>query len=993
MVLIHQYLINEGERMARPSKGKKAIKSQQKTARPEKTAQIAPETAIKTEPLAQTTQAVQAEKPKNTLQKADPKKTDVPETVEPAVPVTLTDRAITFIKSNFTICTVVVVLLMAFMLYIRTVPSHDLVFTNWPWINGGTYVNVAEDDGVYHMRLLDNTLQHFPFRILYDPFTHFPYGNTIHFGPLFELIPAAFLLIIGLGHPSQMLVDTVAAYFPAVLGMLVAVPTYYIGKKLFGKPAGIIAALTLAFMGGNFFWRSMLGSTDHHVAEVLFMACSVACLIYALDYAKSSKLNLDQLKSRDWNAFKLPVIYAAFAGLFMGCYILSWVGGLLLAFTVFLYITIQAVIEHYNGRSLDHLIIIGALFFVIPTIMVLPYSMSNLSFDQVHYSITQPLLLIGAFAGICIEYALSTVLRQNKAEKWAFPVTIVGAGVIGVLLLFLVVPGLFGIIQFSLNELVPSGGLLTVEEAYPTLIDRSTGAITLAPLWQLFFWAFPAALIGLVMLIFRVLKSRRPAEVMFLIWNLVMVWAMIAQNRFTYYFAVNVALLTAYLAAEMLSMLNIDELVANFRKKAATVDNFQRFVKKNMGSCIGVAVVLLIFVFIAVYPVLPMSDYTGNNQQGVLFEWASAGPAIIPHDWYDALMWMRGHTPDPQGSPISASFDFNNGQYYKNNSGPRYDYPSSAYGVMSWWDYGHDIEYIAARIPNANPFQAGIIEENGTTGAAPYFLSTDEATSVNMLNEVGARYVVIDNQMATGKFGAIEQWTGDTTGWEQLNQSTYVYSDPSGTGSYMTDNTVNILQDSSKWNNSTINRLYYDDCNGMSHYRLVYESNGSYYVDIRFVDSTYGAGWWPPSGANPPSFDTLAQANATYQMYSNYVIASDSQASRYLYGARPPVKWVKVFEKVAGATLTGSAPDGSSVTAMLTLKTDGGREFNYTATTVAQNGAYSFTVPYPTEQMKGNGYSYGIMPETKYAITFGNTTKTVDVPESAVMNGDTISIT
>ncbi len=61
----------------------------------------------------------------------------------------------------------------------------------------------------------------------------------------------------------------------------------------------------------------------------------------------------------------------------------------------------------------------------------------------------------------------------------------------------------------------------------------------------------PGGLIGLILLIFRVFKNHRPGEIMFLIWNLVMVWALIAQNRFTYYFAVNAALLTAYLAIEM----------------------------------------------------------------------------------------------------------------------------------------------------------------------------------------------------------------------------------------------------------------------------------------------------------------------------------------------------------------------------------------------------------------------------------------------------------
>ena len=103
-----------------------------------------------------------------------------------------------------------------------------------------------------------------------------------------------------------------------------------------------------------------------------------------------------------------------------------------------------------------------------------------------------------------------------------------------------------------------------------------------------------------------------------------------------------------------------------------------------------------------------------------------------------------------------------NGTYTKPANGAEYNYPSSAYGVMSWWDYGHDIEYIANRIPNANPFQAGIIEMNNTAGPSYFFTSQTEQAAYDNLNELGSRYVVIDNQMATSKFYAITAWINDT---------------------------------------------------------------------------------------------------------------------------------------------------------------------------------------------------------------------------------------
>ncbi len=61
-----------------------------------------------------------------------------------------------------------------------------------------------------------------------------------------------------------------------------------------------------------------------------------------------------------------------------------------------------------------------------------------------------------------------------------------------------------------------------------------------------------------------------------------------------------------------------------------------------------------------------------------------------------------------------------------------------AYGVMSWWDYGHYIETIGHRMPNANPFQAGIggrresINETNQPGATTFLTaqSEEEASSV-----------------------------------------------------------------------------------------------------------------------------------------------------------------------------------------------------------------------------------------------------------------------
>jgi hypothetical protein len=96
-------------------------------------------------------------------------------------------------------------------LIIRTILPYARVF-------GGEMVMFGSDDPVYHIRLIENELfgGHFPHRIYFDPYTLFPRGDYLHFAPLFDQLPAIFTWIIGLGAPTHRLMETVAAYYPAV---------------------------------------------------------------------------------------------------------------------------------------------------------------------------------------------------------------------------------------------------------------------------------------------------------------------------------------------------------------------------------------------------------------------------------------------------------------------------------------------------------------------------------------------------------------------------------------------------------------------------------------------------------------------------------------------------------------------------------------------------------------------------------------------------------
>ena len=158
---------------------------------------------------------------------------------------------------------------------------------------------------------------------------------------------------------------------------------------------------------------------------------------------------------------------------------------------------------------------------------------------------------------------------------------------------------------------------------------------------------------------------------------------------------------------------------------------------------------------------------------GVLFVYTSVSysyssaitiPTKMNDDWKESLTWMGNNTPDP-------------GVNYFGVYDPKtFTYPPESYGVMSWWDYGHMITYIAKRIPNANPFQEGV---TGPNGSAAYFMSTSEDTANSILDHDGTRYVVTDIEMDTGKFWAMSTWLNATAATEPYQTTMFAPTDSS----------------------------------------------------------------------------------------------------------------------------------------------------------------------------------------------------------------------
>jgi len=286
---------------------------------------------------------------------------------------------------------------------------------------------------------------------------------------------------------------------------------------------------------------------------------------------------------------------------------------------------------------------------------------------------------------------------------------------------------------------------------------------------------------------------------------------------------------------------------------------------------------------------------------------------------------------------------------------------------------------VAERIPNANPFQDGIVEKDPRIGVAPFFTSTSETEALYNLNVMRTRYILIDNYTANNQYLAMLLWQNlPTNNWIHLSLLTWHVKGEKRQFQLEEENQV--------YYDSMLYRLYFLDGNNLQHLRLIYESPGDYLVNFRTLDVKTGAvrNNFCRNGKTLEIMQRMAQEGIEPHW-------ADFSQNTIIYGAKPPVKEIKIFEKVAGAIIRVTAPLWTTVTLQINLLTNVGRTFAYTQTIRADVHGYQFIVPYATTAMQGKNYSSGVKALTPYIIQFADQRYvTVKVSEDAVQNGTVI---
>jgi len=593
-------------------------------------------------------------------------------------------------------------------LLLRILPPYHQIFTDLG-------VKFAMNDAYYHMRLVDNLAYNFPHFSFYDPYFVFPGTTVIGGAHFFDWLVASIVWVIGMGSPTQVTIDMVGVYLPPILAALLVIPVYFIGKSVFNKWVGIVAALLMAILPGEFLGRSILGAADHHVAEVLFSTTAIMFFILAI---KSG--------STKWTR-----MFTILAGVFLGVYLLTWLGGLLFLLIIILFLVIHIISNHLRGVSSVRIAGITTAMLAIATLMNLSSTLPKEMMLFLILSIILPIVLV----------IPSRFMPKQQWHPAVFPSTIIGAGVV----FLVVINWLYPSFTSYLSMFLPSGSTATTTlELQPMLSPH--GQLTWSALWGNFTTTAVLAPVALVLLAVLVIKDKGKDEgkMLLVVWSVVIIALMLNQRRYAYYAVVNMGLLSAYLVYLTTRYF----IQAKPKPKKGEHKVVSQLLLPKVGLVVAVAVLVLI----------PMN-------LSASIQTARATTFAPPDAWQSAMVWMRNNTPEPFGDDLYDVYlplreeDLPEGEvgreFFTQNGKQYLASPTPEYTVSAWWDYGYWITRIGHRVPNANPSQ----NVEAIKRVAGLFLSTGDDYR-GQVDALKSGYVVIDNSVASGKFYAVASWNG-----------------------------------------------------------------------------------------------------------------------------------------------------------------------------------------------------------------------------------------
>jgi oligosaccharyl transferase (archaeosortase A-associated) len=411
-------------------------------------------------------------------------------------------------------------------LFIRVFPRLDPVFQPG-------FVNFQETDAWYHVRVAENLVRHFPWRIMVDPYVAFGRVQDTATAPFYDWLLGLIAWVAGAGAPSESLLHVIAAWYPAVLAVFTVAAVFILAKLVFGLRTALLAAAIIATLPGHFLRVSSLGFTDHHIMESLLVTLFFFLLLRAIQRPDSLGTSLA-------------------AGLTLAAYLLTFHGAAFMVGVVIAWAIYDRVRWFWQREKPEpslrplYVAFLAALSIclIFHRLLWMNYTIAALGLGSLAIGVVE------LWAKWC---------RQLARPRLAFFGGLTAASLTSLAAAAVLSPGLRHSVKNIVPHLMPAvfGTSGRVYELQSLVYEQ--GHFTLTPALLQFYGAYFFALFGLLLLAESTIKRSDPGRALIFFWGITTFVLSMGQLRMTYYYAIAVAILSGYAA---------DGLLASGRKTA-----------------------------------------------------------------------------------------------------------------------------------------------------------------------------------------------------------------------------------------------------------------------------------------------------------------------------------------------------------------------------------------------------------------------------------------
>ncbi|MDI9393905.1 MAG: oligosaccharyl transferase, archaeosortase A system-associated [Euryarchaeota archaeon] len=641
------------------------------------------------------------------------------------------------IKFISLIAAIIVAFLMRMLSYASLTADGGITFTGF--------------DEFYHMRRILYTTFNFPHFLNFDTYINYPYGFEVGWPPFFDLLGALLAIIMGGGQPDIHTAEFAGALLPVLLGVLTIIPVYVLTTSVFDRRTGLLGAFVFAALPAHVY-ISRFGTVDHHVAEVFLSTVAYAFFILALKLAGESKLSLSSLKniSSDKKLIN-PLLLSMASGLFFSLFIFTWIGAPAFVSFIVLYALVQATLDLKAGKESDYVFVCSTATLFSTFLFTIPLSAGavrqGLEMSAMYLSWFQVVYLLIMLAGILLLWGFSAYASKKGMDWKYYPAILILVAGSGLLFLRIFSTEYYAFIVEGVRFFSGKGEYIsTIVEATPLFLT-SDGKLTFSAVLGSFGLTFLAAVAGFFLIALELKNEKtKPESIFFFLWTLFYAYLALSQRRFTYLFAVNISILTAYVLWILLESFDFENELKKLIKprKERKIDS-EPTLQTGKKTALKTKSKSKARKMAESNRKTEEADYfklvSGVVLVGLVFVPSIWGCAVFITDavsvgpeWKDSLEWLAASTPETS--------------YYLEPS------ETPEYGVLSWWDYGNWIVYVGKRPAVSNNFQTGMED------SADFFLTDSEDEAKTIIEKLNVKYVITDTLMAEGKFSAITRVAG-----------------------------------------------------------------------------------------------------------------------------------------------------------------------------------------------------------------------------------------